>query len=121
MNAVNTCGMATVFLCVYVLASAGVKPITMKVSRMQGFEPMTTQVEIRIPRRAENRQACVSLMGPKEYPLACWDLDIGSAPIFTRTWSDLPAGGYRAQAYLRRTDGSFYSNVILLRVAGEEL
>lgn len=119
MNASNAACLATAFLVLYVLASAAVQPITLRVERVAGFEPLTTRVEIRIPRNAENREACVSLSDI--YPLACWDLDANSAPVFSRVWKNLPAGGYRAQAALRRSGGWLQSNVVFVRVAGEEL
>lgn len=121
MNAVNAAAIFTTFLLLYTFASAaGVQPVTLHLSRVAGFEPLTTNVEIRIPRNAENREACVTLSGDT-YPLACWDLDVNSSPVFTRVWKNLPAGGYRAQAAIRRSGGWLHSNVVLLRVAGEEL
>lgn len=118
MNPINACALATVFLVFSVLLNA-TQPIRVHIDRQQGFEPLNVKVEVYVPYHADNVEACLSLAGPKEYPLACWPADPGSSPVHTTTWRELPAGGYRAQAALRRGKDWIHSNVVLLHVAGE--
>lgn len=118
MNAAIASCLAFSYLVLYLLAVLALKPITLTVSRRQSFAPMTTTAEIRIPRHAENREACVVLSGPVE-DLSCWELSVDSSPLFHRRWSDLQAGRYIAQARLLRGRDTWFSNTVELYVAGE--
>lgn len=97
-----------------------VRPVSLTVSQFVGFAPMTVRAEIRLRRHAENRMACVELDGAM-YLDDCWSLDGQKAQtVFTRWWQDLPSGDYRGQARLQRGSDVFYSNVMQVKVLGDE-
>lgn len=107
------------FAILFLLSASAPPPIGLLVAKRLGLEPMDTVAEIRIPRHADNRAACVTLNGPLPNE-SCWDLSDGSAPVFTRTWTGLVAGHYRAQARLLRGRDVLFSNAVELTVLGEE-
>ena len=92
------------------------QPISLSVDKRIGFPPLTVTAEIRIPRHAENRAACVSLVGPVE-DQSCWDLSLESSPVFRRTWSRLWEGRYFAQARLLRGRATYFSTTAAIVVA----
>ena len=121
MTVSNVGGLAFVVavLCLFLVGT--LQPIALSVSRRQGFPGMSTVAEIRIPRHAENREACVTLSAGGELEdQSCWELTAHSSPVFRRTWKGLAGGQHVAQARLLRGRETWFSNVVELHVADEE-
>ena len=99
------------------IAALDPSPITLHLSPLVGYRPLTVTARITVEPHYLNRAVCVQWVGEPLEGQGCWQVEGQYAP---RTHyyeiKDLPAGNYKVVALVYRVRESKHSVVIPLRV-----
>jgi hypothetical protein len=80
--------------------------VTLSVKPVVLFAGRDVRATVRTPRNPDNRQLRVVVEAADYYASSEVELDGDGAPVSHQfTWKELPAGSYRAEAILTRSDG----------------